>query len=151
MHSQAKFEAWLKTAMRSNGVFSIISGLVFILRADPLSEFMGLTVAYGTTSATTLFWIGVLVLLFAAGLFINAAREKPKLTEARLAVFLDFGWVIGSAVILFGRVVPLTAGGWWLVAAIADVVAIFALWQFSAIRKITSASEMKTELRGTAI
>ncbi len=150
MSHQTKYEKLLKIALRSNGVFSVVSGLAFILFSDSLSEFMGLKTPFGDAGATALIIIGGSVLLFAVGLFINAAREKVNLTEARVTVLLDAGWVIGSAIILFSDLVPLTTGGWWLIALIADVVVILAVWQFYALRKISSVDTTGMELRREA-
>ena len=53
-------------------------------------------------------------------------------TLALAVVAINALWVLASAVILFTNWLPLTTGGWWAVALVADMVAIIAGLQFYA-------------------
>jgi len=78
--------------------------------------------------------IGIALLVYAAGLLLNARREQIKLQEAWLAVIMDAAWVVGSMILIFAGV--LTTAGNWLVAIVADIVLLFAVLQFFGIRRL---------------
>jgi hypothetical protein len=78
------------------------------------------------------------LLLFAAGLFRNAARAELNQTEAWIAVALDVAWVIGTTALIFAGV--FSATGNWVVALVGDVVLLFAVLQFWGLRKLRRAT-----------
>ena len=51
-----------------------------------------------------------------------------------LAIDGDLAWVLGSAIIIFLPSSSLSAAGKWAVAIVADIVLVFAIWQFFAMR-----------------
>ena len=51
-------------------------------------------------------------------------------------IVLDVLWVVASAVLLFSHVVPLTTAGKWMVGILADVVALFAIFEYVGLRKL---------------
>jgi hypothetical protein len=99
--------------------------------AQPAAVFLGLEPAW------VLAVIGVALLFYAAALFQTAAREPLNRQLAVTAIVMDAAWVVGSALILFTNWLPLTTAGWWAVAVVADVVAIFAALQFYGLRQGT--------------
>jgi hypothetical protein len=109
--------------MRSNGVFSGISGLTFLIGAKPLSEFVGVT------PSSIFAGLGAVLLLYAVTLFLATSRPELDRRLGYAAVVLDIGWVVGSAVILLSGWLPLTTAGNWTVALLAEAVALFAVWQ----------------------
>lgn len=118
----------LRRALQANGAFSALSGVVLIVAAEPLSAVLGLKMP------AILIGIGAGLLVYAAALFRNALGATINEAEALLAVILDAAWVAGSLVlILAGR---LSVVGNWMVAIIADIVLLFAVLQFYALRRI---------------
>ncbi len=108
----------LRTAMIGNAVFSSLSAMGFLFLKD--------TIAAGTNiPAMVLELIGLGLFGFAALLLygILGARQK---TVGTLAIWLDWAWVIGSAL---ASLLPLTSNGRIGIAVIAVLVAGFALWQ----------------------
>lgn len=119
----------LRRALQANSIFSGVSGGIFIAAAGPLTSFLGLD------APVILILTGVLLILYAVGLWQTAARNPINRRLALIAVILDAAWVIGSLAILLTGWLSLTTGGRWVVAIVADVVAIFAGLQWYALRQ----------------
>ncbi len=117
----------LRRALLGNACFSTLSGIAFIVASRPLSEFVGLAQPW------ILIGIGVSLLVFAVGLFQNARRDVVNRAEALVAVVLDVGWVLGTAVVMAAGV--LNTAGNWIVAIIADIVLVFAILQAVGLRR----------------
>ncbi len=115
----------LRRALLANAIFSALSGVILLLASKRLAQLLGTSVS--------LVPIGVMLLIYAAGLLWNARRENISRMEAWIAVILDVAWVAGSAIIIFAGV--LTATGNWMVAIVADVVLLFAVLQLIGLRK----------------
>lgn len=128
MRDWMESEGLLKKALLGNACFSGFSAAILLLGFGPLSGLLGI-------SALNLLAVGVSLALFAAGLVRNALRERIRRGEAWLAAILDAAWVLGSAVLLAGPPPSLTATGWWAVAVVADIVAVFAAVQFYALSR----------------
>ena len=118
---------FLRNALRSNAVFSTLSGATFLFAAPWIASRMGI----GETLIVRA--VGVSLLVFAAGLVLNASRTTVNRIEAWLAVTMDALWVAGSAVLIAFQV--LTLAGNWAVAVVADIVLIFAILQVLGLRK----------------
>jgi hypothetical protein len=128
MMKQNESSTLLRRALRANGAFSAVSGLILILAAGPLATLLGLA------ESSILIGVGVSLLVYAVGLFRNARRETINRVEATIAVVLDVAWVAGSAVVIFAGV--LTTTGNWVVAIVADVVLLFGVLQFYGLRRL---------------
>jgi hypothetical protein len=128
MNSVGRKSRLLRGALRANGAFSLLSGLVLIGAARPLAALFGLA------GPAALLVVGVSLLFYAASLVRNAAREPINRSEALLAVILDAAWVVASAVLIFAGV--LSAAGNWAVAAVADVVLLFGVLQYVGLRRL---------------
>ena len=119
----------LRRALRANGIFSITSGIAFILAARPIANLIGID--YPMLIAG----IGVSLAFFSVALFYNAARSEVSRIEAGLAVAGDLAWVAGSGIVIALGI--LTTSGNWAVALIADIVLLFAIFQFIGLRRLT--------------
>lgn len=120
-------QALLRRALRANAAFSTLSGATFALASGPIAS------AIGLDYPVIILAIGVGLLIFAAGVFRNAARAEINRLETVVTIVGDFGWVLASgAIILLGY---LNTTGNWAVAAIADVVLLFAILQWVGLRK----------------
>ncbi len=125
----------LKTTLRSNAIFSAISGLLLIFDAGLIGEFMGVG------SSALYIGLGVVLLGFSASIFYNTTREQMNLGEAKLVAWMDVAWVLGSVLLLISPI-AMSVGGKWLVAGVADVVALFAGFQFYFLAKTNSAGDL---------
>jgi hypothetical protein len=54
---------------------------------------------------------------------------------ARMTVVLDASWVIASIAILLAGWPPLSVAGKWIIALLAEVVAVFAILQAAGLRR----------------
>jgi hypothetical protein len=127
----------LHIAMRSNAIFCDVSGLVMILAAEPLSQFLRLN------NPAILVGLGIGLVAWALVLFWGSMQNEVPNWLAWLAIDGDLVWVLGSVVLLFLPAVTLSTAGKWTVAIIADIVLVFAIWQFFALRSAQKRSEQK--------
>ena len=119
----------LQRAIQGNGAFSLLSGLIFILAANPVAAFLG------GVSSTVLMALGVGLLIYAADLFFVARQSPIKPLYAWLFIIADIAWVLGSALLLMTDWVAFTNAGWWTVAIVADIVAVFAILQYVGLKR----------------
>lgn len=118
----------LRMALTGNALFSVISGVAILLANRWLVRFLGLP------RDVSLAILGISLIVYAALLWLNARRARPRITDAWAAVVMDLVWVVGSYILIF--VVPLSLGGKWVVALVAELVLAFAIAQWLGIRKI---------------
>ena len=118
----------LRTALLANCVFSGLSGIILLFGSSPLSELFGLQMP------RILIGTGALLLVYAAALLLNARRVTVCQTEASITVFLNIAWVVGSVGLLVAG--SLSSAGNWTVTIIANIVLLFAVFQFYAIRRL---------------
>jgi hypothetical protein len=122
----------LRRAIRGNGIFSLTSGLILVLGANSITAFMGLT-------ATAVFrTLGIILVIYGLDLFWVAAKSEIDRRLAWTAVILDIVWVVASYTLLLGGWLPLTTAGKWIIALIAEAVAVFAIWQYIGLRRVTT-------------
>jgi len=121
----------LQRALQGNAIFSGVSGLALTLDANPIARLLGVN------APAILMGIGVGLLLYAVMLFREAGQTPINRTFALTAVIADVAWVIGSAILLATNWVPFTITSWWIVAIVADVVALFAILQYVGLRRLS--------------
>lgn len=120
----------LRYTLRGNAAFSAISGVIAILAAAPLAAFMGLP------APLILVIIGVGLLPFAFLVYKVSTMAVIKPVFVKEILVMDLLWIGGSVAILLVGWPALTTNGRWLVAILADVVAVFALLQFVGLRRL---------------
>lgn len=125
----SKTNRLLRRALGANAAFSGLSGLALIVGFGPIGQLMGINLP------ALFIGIGAGLLLFAFWLVQNARRLTIDRTQAFIASIADIGWVVGSGVILLINPEPLTLSGKWLIAIVADVVAVFAVLQLWGLRR----------------
>jgi len=118
----------LRDSLIGNAVFSVLSALLILVSGEWLSRFLGLH----DDVALTVLAVGLIGYAFV--LVVNARRPEIKISDAWTAVVLDVIWVLGSYVLIFAM--PFTAGGKWLIVAVAEIVFCFALLQSLGIRRV---------------
>ena len=119
----------LRNSLIGNAVFSMLSAVIIFASGEWLSRFLGLH----DRIALTVLAVGLIGYAFV--LLVNARRPEIKISDAWTAVVLDAVWVLGSHGLIF--VVPFTAGGKWLIVAVAEIVFCFALLQSLGIRRVS--------------
>ena len=128
--AQSHSPTLLRRALLGNSIFSTLSGLFFLLDAAPIATFLGLDMPIMIRV------LGVNLLVFAAIVYKVATAQPINRTLASIIVALDAAWVIGSIVFIFGNLLPLTTGGKWGIAIVADIVTCFAIAQYIGIRRM---------------
>jgi hypothetical protein len=116
----------LRRALAGNGLFSLSSGLVSLLWAEPLAG------SPGIPSVPVLRIVGLVLMGYAGFLFwlASAPTGPTRLWRmAFLASALDGGWVIGSGVLLALPGTPWTVLGRWVIGGLAVIVAGWGLLQ----------------------
>jgi hypothetical protein len=124
-------DSLLRGTLYANALFSGISGLAFAVAAQPIALFLGLDAPF------VLVGIGIGLLFYALALWYNASRHPLSRAFVWAAIIGDTAWVVGSYILLLTNWLPLTPAGWWAVAIVADLVAIFAVLQFYGLRQIS--------------
>ncbi len=128
MNTQRNEADLLRTALLSNCVFSGLSGIILLFGSSRIS---GL---FGVHMPTILIGTGALLLIYAAALLLNARRVTVCRTEASIAVFLNIVWVVGSVGLLLTD--SLSSAGNWTVTIAANIVLLFAVFQFYALHRL---------------
>ena len=133
-----------------NAAFSLGSGLVLIFMPDTVSKIV--FADPGTWGPTALLALGVGLTIFALTLFVLAANRfigKHSIVAVSLA---DFGWVLGSAVLVFGFGDILEPTGVLVIDIVAAFVAVFAIGQIVGTRRIVSpGSRVSLHRKGGAL
>ena len=122
-------KSFLQRSLLGNAAFSGISGLFMVFAAGPISQFLGLNNPFILTI------IGIVLLVYVPFLVWLANQSPVPNWMAWLVIELDVLWVIGSLILIFTNLVPLTTGGKWAVAITADIVTIFAVLQYFGLRR----------------
>ena len=123
----------LRNSLIGNALFSMLSALAILAFTGWLAHFLGLRDhIFLTVLAISLAGYAVILL-------INARKPKIKISDAWMAVILDAIWVIGSYALIF--VVPFSFGGKWLIAAVAEIVLVFAILQSFGIRRVRKSEQ----------
>ena len=120
----------LRYALTGNGLFSIASGVAFILTAEILAPLLG------AIPPPFLMGTGVATIAYAGLLLTMARRDQIIRRMAVVTIVLDLAWIVASVVLIATDLVPLTATGKWGVAIVAAIVALFADLQIVGVRRL---------------
>lgn len=121
----------LVKALRANGVFSMLSGIVILLIQQPLANW------FGQINPLYLAGLGIGLILFALRLLYLAGPGQLFKLEAQIIIGSDIGWVAGSLVLLAAFYRQIAIPGILLMLAIALVVGGFAFMQTQGLRRLT--------------
>ena len=121
----------LRRALTANVIFSLASGAAMLLDGGPIAALMGLA------SPLPIQALGAGVLLFGLLVWAIARRSPINAGHARIILALDVAWVAISALEIEFNPFGMTGAGLWLVAGVADVVAVIALFEYLGLRRLT--------------
>ena len=122
----------LRMTLKGNALFSVITGVVFIVFSQWLAGFTGIPSPLGFMV------VGAGLLAYAILPYQIARQDAINLRHATLIMVADELWVVASIVVLVFGLLPLTAAGKWTVGITADMVAVFAILEYIGIRRIKS-------------
>ncbi|MEA1902362.1 MAG: hypothetical protein U9N56_02425 [Actinomycetota bacterium] len=121
----------LRRSLAINGLFSIVSGLVSLVFADAISDFMGI-------HPLVLRFVGVGVLIFGAAVYWFSRHDNIEPGFAWFTTIADLAWVIGTAVLIFSYPDLMSSGGNSLAGILAVAVLLFAIGQFVGLKKVSA-------------
>jgi hypothetical protein len=84
----------LVNALRANGLFSLLSGLLMLVLQDTLASW------FGQINPLYFAGLGVGLMVFSGRLLYLAGPGKLLRLEAKVIIGSDIGWVVGSIVLL---------------------------------------------------
>ena len=119
----------LTKVLRADGLFALLSGMLLLFGAGPVSELIDLS--YPMALAV----VGVVLLGYAGMLLFYAGRETQNRAVGQLAIVLNLVWVTASYGGLLLGMFPVNSAGKWAIAIIAEVVFLFAIAEFIALRR----------------
>jgi hypothetical protein len=122
----------LRNALFGNSAFSFLSGVAALLFSKAIASFLGLSASW------ILLVLGVALIVYGVEIYLAARAEPVHKSIAKFAVYADLVWVLGSAVLIFTNLVSFTTAGKWAIALIADVVLVFAIFQYVGLRRAVS-------------
>lgn len=122
---------FLRHVLRANTIFSLLSALVLIFAANALSEVMGIE------NPVVFYVVGVGLLPFAAFVYYTSQPATLNRQFVKIILVLDLVWVMGSYLLIFSGVFPLTTAGKWIVGLVAEVVFIFAVLEGIGLRRLS--------------
>jgi len=120
----------LTKVLRADGLFALLSGIVLIIGAGTLASL------FEFNRPAIFAAVGAVLLGYAAMLLYFAGRESQNRMIAQIAIVLNLIWVIGSYAGLILGWFPVNTAGKWAIALAAEAVAIFAILEFIALRRI---------------
>ena len=120
---------FLRNVLRGNAIFSTVSGLIVLFFAESISQLIGLG------NPMILVVLGIGLLPFAFFVYKVSAMETLNYKLVWAIIELDVLWVVGSVILIFSNLVPLTTAGKWSIGLLADAVAVFAILEYVGLRK----------------
>jgi hypothetical protein len=127
----------LRRTLKANATYSIITGVVALVLAGVISDFMGV-------SRVTLALVGAGVAGFGGLVLWNGRRRTIDLRQARLTGLADALWVLGAVVVI--AIGGMTYGGRILLALVSMPVGVFAVLQTRGIHRIEGPRRLVTEI-----
>lgn len=120
----------LQKALRTNALFSSISGGIMIVLNQSIAKLFG-------TSNNNVFWIvGLVLIYFALTIWYEIIKQR-KLAVIWI-VIQDYTWVLGSLILILFNPFEITLIGNIIIGTIALIVLFMAINQMNGLRKTTT-------------
>ena len=117
----------LQKALKTNALFSSISGVIMIVLNHQLANLFG-------TTNNTVFWIVGLLLIYFAITIWYEIRKQRKLAVLWI-IIQDYAWVLGSLLLILFNPFEITQIGNLIIGIIALVVLFMGINQMLALNK----------------
>lgn len=119
-----------RRASWGDGLFCTVSGVVFALGAEAISSFSGIV------PSSLVLVLGLGLIIYGLGAFYLATNQPFDRRLPQTMLIGNVAWIVGSIILLIVNPFPMTTAGRWLVLIIADVVGVFAIWQYIGLRRM---------------
>ena len=113
----------LRHILNANAMFSATSGLIFVLAAKPLADFLG-------TTPLVMYLLAIVMFGYAGLIAVNTYRPVISREFTLLTVLGDSAWVVLSILLLLTPWFTFTSDAKWAIGITAICVDIFATLQF---------------------
>ena len=130
----SKAKEFIKNTLLADAAFGLISGVLCIAAAAPLSQLMGLT---DTIYLTV---IGFVLVIYAMDLAFVAFKAADKPIFVKLFFAGDIAWIAASIVLIVGFPSLFTVTGMILIDVVALIVAGFAVSKYKGLRMMSAAN-----------
>lgn len=120
---------FLRSTLQADAAVVLLAGAGCLAGAGPIAALTGMP-------AGVLAPLGIFLLAWSAWVGFSSTRAALSKRAAQVVMIVNVLWVVESLVLLFSGWVPLTQVGWWLVAAQAVAVDLFAVAQFFGLRRL---------------
>ena len=117
-------------AVEVDGSFCVLLGLLFLLDANRVSQFMGVQ------SSTVIGVLGGVTILYGVGLFYDAFKGLVNGRLLRVLMTLDFVGAVATIIFLVVAPTALSTEGRWVTLILADVMAAFGIWKYVGMRRL---------------
>jgi predicted lipid-binding transport protein (Tim44 family) len=117
-------------AVEADGIFCILTGALFLLDANAVSQFMGVQ------SSTVIGVLGGITLLYGLGLLYDVFKGLVNARLLQVLMSLDFVGTIATIIFLIAAPTALSTEGRWTVLILADVMAAFGIWKYVGMRRL---------------
>ncbi len=134
----------LRTALRANALFSLVSGSLFLIESTEIANFLGIQKIFlfdRIRGAGLLMDLGIVLLGFAGWVAFTSMRKPINMHHPIWIFVADSVWVVTSIFLLTTKMLPFSSRGIWAVLIVADIVLALAIWEFVGIRKMTKGKE----------
>ena len=116
----------LKTALTSNAVFSIVSGITLIVLNTSFQTWFGLNFP---------FWIiGAGLIPFGLIAYQTSRDTENMVRKGQMITIMDLFWVTGSVILIL--LIDMTTTGQWMIGVVAMIVADFAFFQWLGMKRM---------------
>ncbi|MBL4623970.1 MAG: hypothetical protein JKY42_02335 [Flavobacteriales bacterium] len=116
-------EQKLRIVLNTNATFSLLSGIFLLAFTKPIVHL------FGVNEPLVFQLIGGGLLFFALTVYFQASRKQLNSKQILFINYQDWGWVLGSMVLLIGQFFGISIAGQVLIGAVAILIAVFALLQ----------------------
>ena len=129
--TQAKNGSTAQWAVEVDGLFCVLSGLVFLLGANGVSQFMG------AQSASVIGVLGLGTLLYGIALLYDVFKGKVNARLLQVTIGLDVLWIAASIILLVAVPAALNTEGRWTVLILVDIVGVLGIWKYVGLRRLS--------------
>ena len=129
-------ETLLRNTLKSNAIFSFISGLLLAIFSSGIGQFMQVAMP------GILMYIGIGLIFFAGLVFFNGFKTAIDQNQVKFIILQDWIWVAGSLIIIIANPFSISLKGNLLIGFVAGVVAVFAMLQTKGLRHINQKAEV---------
>ncbi|MCC6603279.1 MAG: hypothetical protein IT327_08720 [Anaerolineae bacterium] len=123
--------AFLRRALQSDALFSLLSSLAFIFAAGPVARFIGPDVP-----SWIILMLGVGFVPFVASIYWITTAIEARWRYARIIATMNVLWTVASYLVLFLVWSEFTVAGRWFIALQAEVIFVLGVWQLIGLRRL---------------